>query len=79
MIFNDENAGEDFESTAMRFEKELQETKHMLVVEKSLRVAAEERFLEEHRITAKLEQTANAKIEVSLTFTLRSISFDNCT
>lgn len=49
----------------MRVEKDLLETRHLLAVEKSVRSAAESRLVEETRNTAKLEQTAHTKIEVS--------------
>jgi hypothetical protein len=50
---------------ASKLERELGDIKHQVAVEKSMRVAVEERLLEEHRITAKLEQTTSTKIEVS--------------
>ena len=50
---------------ASKLERELGDVKHQVAVEKSMRVAVEERLLEEHRVTAKLEQTTNTKIEVS--------------
>jgi len=54
---------EDFETVAMKLENELMEMRHLLAVEKHVRATTEERLLEEHRNTAKLEQTAHSKIE----------------
>lgn len=54
---------EDYESAATKMEREVTELRHLLAVEKSVRVAAEERLHEEHRTVAKLEQTTNTKIE----------------
>jgi len=54
---------EDFEITASKLERELGDFRHQVAVEKSMRMAVEERLFEEHRVTAKLEQTTNTKIE----------------
>lgn len=54
---------EDFEMSSSKFERELGNIKHQVVVEKTMRVAAEDRLLDEHRLIAKLEQTTNSKIE----------------
>jgi hypothetical protein len=50
---------------ARGLEKELVEYKHQAAVEKSMRIAAEERLIEEHRNAARLEQTTSTKIDVS--------------
>lgn len=54
---------EDFEMTARGLERELGDLKHQVAVEKSIRVSAEERLIEEHRNTAKLEHSASTKME----------------
>lgn len=51
---------------AKSLDRELMELKHQTAVERSMRMAAEERLLEEHRNTAKLEQSTSTKIEVSV-------------
>lgn len=50
------------------------DAKHQLAVEKSMRVAADERLIDEHRNFAKLEQKINSKIEVSLNFIISLLS-----
>lgn len=54
---------DDFENVAKSLERELIDFKHQLAMEKTMRVAAEDRVTEEHRNTAKLEQTTSSKIE----------------
>lgn len=54
---------EDFEMTAKTLEREINDLKHQLAVERSMRVAADERLIDEHRNLAKIEQTTSSKIE----------------
>jgi len=54
---------EDYEITAKTLERELQDFRHKAAVEKSMRVAVEERLIEEHKFSAKLEQSTSSKIE----------------